>query len=274
MSARASSGDWDRYLKTYHDDHPGITERLLLRCSRHGRSHYDDIADKLQSAISGVANPIVIDLGCGSAPLGSILVKDMASAQWIGVDQSLGELTWAGARHPGNVLQANMVHLPFRNNSADALVSTCAIMLVQPLGAFLREAARVLKPGGTFIVSAPWTSNPWTSNFRARDIPALLRLAGGLGSTLGNPNDRALATWHPGAHLNGGFVVSSTSDDHWSVPLRTRADVDDLMESLYLHGLSQTRVERARRWLTHWAGSRRRFPISLRTWQITLASSS
>ena len=264
MSASAHSNDWQHYLATYHDAHPGVTERLLLRSSRHGRSHYDDIADSIRDSLATTYEPIIIDLGCGSAPLASILAEDLPSAHWFGLDQSLGELTWASQRHPGAVVRADMKCLPFRDASADALVSTCAIMLAQPLGAVLTDAARILKPGGTFIVSAPWPSK-----FRVADLAPLARLAGGLGSTLGNPNDRALASWHPGAHLNGGLVVSGITDDHWSVPLRTRSDVDDLMESLYLHGLSQNRIDRAHRWLARWAGSRRRFPIALRTWRLT-----
>jgi SAM-dependent methyltransferase len=264
VSKSTNSNDWHHYLATYHDDHPGVTERLLLRCSRHGRSHYDDIADAIQDSLVDTSDPIIIDLGCGSAPLASILAENLPTAQWFGLDQSLGELAWASQRHPGTVIRADMECLPFRNESADALVSTCAIMLAQPLGAVLTDAARVLRPGGTFIVSAPWPSK-----FRFADLAPLARLAGGLGSTLRNPNDRALASWRQGTHLNGGLVVSGVTDDYWSVPLRTRADVDDLMESLYLHGLSQNRVDRAHRWLTRWAGSRRRFPIAIRTWRLT-----
>jgi SAM-dependent methyltransferase len=264
-----NSSDWQQYLLAYHDTHPGVTEKLLLRCSWHGRSPYDDIADTLREVTRSIDSPTIIDLGCGSAPLASILTSDMPSAHWYGLDRSPGELTWAARREPGRVVQADMTQLPLADSSADALVSTCAIMLVQPLGQALREAARVLRSGGSLIATAPWPTA-----LQMKNLSPLARLAGGLRSTLRNPNDGALATWSEGARLNGGFAVSQVSDHHWSVPLRTPADVDDLMDSLYLPHHSTARIDRARRWLTRWAGSRRRFPISLRTWQLTLAGKS
>lgn len=269
MKSAATSSSWPQYLLTYHDAHPGVTEKLLLRCSWHGRSPYDDIADALREATGGIDSPTIIDLGCGSAPLASILNVDMPSARWYGLDRSPGELTWAAHREPGRVVQADMTRLPLQDSRADALVSTCAIMLVQPLGQALREAARALRPGGSFIATAPWPTA-----LQVRNLSPLIRLAGGLVSTLRNPNDHVLASWHVGARLNGGFAVSQVSDHHWSVPLRTQADVDDFMDSLYLPHHSKARIDRARRWLTRWSDTRRRFPISLRTWRLTLADAT
>jgi len=134
---------WDSYLVTYHDDNPGITEDCLSNArDGAGRSPYDWLADAVPADAS-----TVVDLACGSAPLAPLL----AGADVIGVDQSAGEL----ARARGPRVRALASAVPLAGECADVVMTSMALMLLQPLEAVLAEVARLLRPGGTFVATVP-----------------------------------------------------------------------------------------------------------------------
>ncbi len=108
----------EAFLRAFHAARPGCTHRALAR----GGSY----------ALVGDLPGVVLDLGCGSAPLAAI-----------GCDLSIEELRLAR----GDVVQARGQALPFRDACFDGVVSHLALMLM-PLDATLAEIRRVLVPGG------------------------------------------------------------------------------------------------------------------------------
>jgi 2-polyprenyl-6-hydroxyphenyl methylase/3-demethylubiquinone-9 3-methyltransferase len=106
-----------------------------------------------------VAGKVVVDVGAGGGYVAEALVA--RGAHVVGVDIARGALDAAVGRLGLGphfcVARASALALPFADNSADVVVSTDVLVHV-PLAlggarAGVAEAARILKPGGTFWFS-------------------------------------------------------------------------------------------------------------------------
>lgn len=86
----------------------------------------------------------LLDLGCGNSPYRHLLSTDI---QYIGYD-----VDRQGSR-PGVV--GTVGNLPFSDGVFDAILSTQVLEHVAEPSAMLAEVARVLRPGGRLILSAP-----------------------------------------------------------------------------------------------------------------------
>ena len=102
-----------------------------------------------------------LDLGCGVGHWGQRLFPYMDdSAQLVGID---AEETWmegasqrAAARGVRATYQvANALELPFEDDSLDFVTCQTVLIHIGDTSAVLREARRVLKPGGLFVAAEP-----------------------------------------------------------------------------------------------------------------------
>ncbi len=102
-----------------------------------------------------VSSPKIVDIACGTAPIYRDLTKSFSNVQYVGIDLSLPYLNTAQKQAPrARWIHANAERLPFDDASIDIVMS---IYLFHELPKearrqVLREAKRVLKPGGLLVI--------------------------------------------------------------------------------------------------------------------------
>jgi SAM-dependent methyltransferase len=103
-------------------------------------------------------NAVVVDVGCGDGTLARMMARRGAHVTGIEVSpRQLAKARAATAVGDERYMQGIAEDLPLKNRSADIVVFFNSLHHVEEPGLFkaLREAARVLKPGGILFVSEP-----------------------------------------------------------------------------------------------------------------------
>lgn len=109
------------------------------------RSLHDHVASKLLGAAAGR----VLDIGCGEGALNAALPAP-PPFRLVGVDESATMLR----AHPNPHVRGDAARLPFRDGVFDAAVAVNMLWHLDDPRLALREARRVLAPGGLLLVSA------------------------------------------------------------------------------------------------------------------------
>jgi SAM-dependent methyltransferase len=108
------------------------------------------ITPLIDDAAAGRRDLRLIDCGCGTGHNLQLLAP---YGRPFGFDLTPGGLAFA--RRGGRpVVRAEMMHMPFQAGSFDVLTSFDVLQYVEDDGAAMREMARLLRPGGTAIVTA------------------------------------------------------------------------------------------------------------------------
>lgn len=96
----------------------------------------------------------VIDLGCGSGRHIKLL-SDLGVSSVIGMDASYNALAISKKWHPGLLLQADNLHLPVKDESADIVIAWGSLhyCVKEELAPMLDEIRRVLKKGGALLAT-------------------------------------------------------------------------------------------------------------------------
>ena len=100
-----------------------------------------------------------LDLACGEGRVSRVLAE--RGHDVIGVEASPALAAAAREAAPGiEVLEGDAAALPLTDGAVDLVVCSMALLNFDELGAAMREAARVLEPGGRFCFT---TVHPWNS---------------------------------------------------------------------------------------------------------------
>jgi ubiquinone/menaquinone biosynthesis C-methylase UbiE len=125
-----------------------VTEALEQRCSR--------------ALVESVDGQRVLDLGCGDGLPVTAVARQRARGVGIDVDHSALRAAIARTGVTGDpgarFVKGRIEHLPCPDGSFDVVTSVTVLCLVSDRSAAVREAARVLRPGGR-LNSSPKRSN-------------------------------------------------------------------------------------------------------------------
>jgi SAM-dependent methyltransferase len=105
-------------------------------------------------AAGRVAGLEVLDAGCGEGYGCAMLAERAASVTGVDIEHSVIEHA-AAAYPPVRFERADLLELPWPDASFDAVVSFQVIEHLQRPREFVSECARVLRPGGSLILSTP-----------------------------------------------------------------------------------------------------------------------
>ena len=138
---------FDHWASTY--------EQSWLQRALFDRAHQATLALAAQIVHDPVS---VLDVGCGTGKLLRRVHSYWPQAQLIGVDPAPGMIEMAKRLTPNATFsQGRAEALPLQDASVDLALSTISFHHWQDQAAGIREIARVLRPGGYFIlVDAPF----------------------------------------------------------------------------------------------------------------------
>lgn len=114
----------------------------------------------LDGALSGVASPRLLDVGCGTG----VAMEEFARFGSIsGLDLAHEALRYVKMRDPAfAVVQGDLARLPIASGSLDAILAFDVIEHLADDAAAIQEMRRALRPGGVVLLNVPAFSSLWS----------------------------------------------------------------------------------------------------------------
>ena len=141
-----------------HDDN--VVGNFVTRAAAYLASAVHAGGEDLQQMAAlaqGCAGARVLDLGCGASHVSFHVAPHVATVTAVDLSTRTLDTVAEGARQRGlaniTVQQASVAALPFADASIDIVMSRFSAHHWHDAGAGLREARRVLKPGGMLVMA-------------------------------------------------------------------------------------------------------------------------
>lgn len=119
------------------------------------RAFFDPVHQATLALAAGIVHQpaSVLDVGCGTGKLLRRVRASWPEARLVGVDPANGMIETAQRLTPGAMFFPGMAEaLPLQDASIDLALSTLSFHHWQDQAAGVREIARVLRPGGYFVL--------------------------------------------------------------------------------------------------------------------------
>jgi SAM-dependent methyltransferase len=158
-------------------DYDSAPERYRLGMAVARLSSAASLHAEVASRLAGLGARRVLDVGCADGALRAVLPP---GPQLVGLDAAVAMVR----AHPSPVVRADAARLPFVDASFDAVTALNVLYHLPDPRLALREARRVLRAGGSLLVSAiarddsPELARFWrrpATSFDAEEAPALVR---------------------------------------------------------------------------------------------------
>jgi len=161
---------WGREYAERAHRNAAFCDRWQVALQQHGEQQAS------QPSPQGWDGKVVVDLGCGAGTLWERLGGE--PAEIIGVDISLGALHWAAADGYA-ALRADVHYLPLKDQCADIVCANALLHHCDDPAQVLREAARLVKPGGLLITDmdpqhSAWQRKGWGLWLNQQRWPSLM----------------------------------------------------------------------------------------------------
>ena len=137
----------------YYFNNKEWSEEYLEHCHRS-----ETFKQRWSTAVGDLSDKVVVDIGCGPGNIFATL--DEKPALLIGVDVAANSLQIARSFNYLPVL-ANATDLPFVSNFADVVTLNATLHHCEDMEAVLREAARLVKPGGLLVTDHDPQYSAW-----------------------------------------------------------------------------------------------------------------
>jgi ubiquinone/menaquinone biosynthesis C-methylase UbiE len=137
----------------FYFNHPEWAEEYLTYCHRS-----DAFKSRWEAALGNLSDKIVIDLGCGPGNIFATLKSKPKLL--IGIDVAPAALELAASQGYLPIL-ADATKLPFISGFADVVTLNATLHHCEDMQAILKEAARLVKPGGIIVTDHDPQLSAW-----------------------------------------------------------------------------------------------------------------
>lgn len=137
----------------YYFNHPDWAQEYLTYCHRD-----EAFKSRWKAALGDLTDKIVVDIGCGPGNIFASL-QDKPTLL-IGID--VAPMSLELAKEQGYIpLLADATKLPFVSGFADIVTLNAALHHCEDMAAVLKEAARLVKPGGLIVTDHDPQHSSW-----------------------------------------------------------------------------------------------------------------
>lgn len=142
-----------------------MNDKLLKKFNEIERAHWwwEGRRELIKILISKGSPKKILDVGCGAGETLRYLEKLFPKATVYGVDNSAKAVKYSMSRGHKNVVRADALKLPFKDNFFDVVLFLDVLEHIRDHQKALNEAKRVLKKGGEVIITSPALSFIWSA---------------------------------------------------------------------------------------------------------------